>query len=94
METLAISRKDADIILTDLQRQVSRLYAELIISEDCSYYLTDCGSSNDTLVKRNNKVCRPRPEYVQRTDEIRFGGHDQTTVPELVRQSEPGLTMV
>ena len=72
METLAISRKDADITLTDLQRQVSRLYAELIVSEDGSYYLTD----------------------VQRTDEIRFGGHDQTTVRELVRQSEPGLTMM
>ncbi|MBV8588311.1 MAG: FHA domain-containing protein [Verrucomicrobia bacterium] len=94
MKIFTIGRKDADIVLTDQQQQVSRLHAELTIADDGSYYLTDCGSSNGTFIKRNNEWEPIRQEYVQSTDEIRFGGHHETTVRELVRQSEPALTMM
>ena len=45
---LTIGRKDADIVLSDPQQEVSRLHAELTISDDGSYYRTDRGSSNGT----------------------------------------------
>jgi hypothetical protein len=66
MKILTIGRKDADIVLTDPQQQVSRLHAELTIAEDGSYYLTDCGSSNGTFVKRNNEWQSIRQEYGKR----------------------------
>lgn len=75
MRILTIGRKDTDIVLQDPNKDVSRLHAELTISDDGRYYLADCGSSNGTFVRRHGagRWDEVKQEFVTEQDLLRFG---------------------
>ena len=75
MKIFTIGRKDADIVLTDQQQQVSRLHAELTIADDGSYYLTDCGSSNGTFVN-GKSLTQKRQQTLREGDVISVPGYE------------------
>jgi predicted component of type VI protein secretion system len=83
---LTIGRKGTDVILEDADDQVSRLHAELIITDNGNFYLVDCGSSNGTSIKRENTWKLIKQEFVNKDDQVRFGGHYSTTIRELLRK--------
>ena len=55
MKILTIGRKGTDVVLEDANNQISRLHAELTITDTGNYYLVDCGSSNGTSIKRETR---------------------------------------
>ena len=94
MKILTIGRKGTDIVLEDSNKQISRLHAELTVTDSDKYYLVDCGSSNGTSVKRGGNWQPVKQEYVGKDDEVRFGGFYTITVNELLRkagQADPQL---
>jgi predicted component of type VI protein secretion system len=86
MKTLTIGRKGTDIVLEDAEKQISRLHAELTITDTGRYYLVDCGSSNGTSVKQNGTWKTVKQEYVNADDEVRFGGYYSIRVRDLVKK--------
>ena len=76
---------DVDIQIND--RSVSRVHAELIVTESGSYYLTDCASKHGSYVVRNGEKTSIRQEVISPTDEILLG-HYRTTVRELKQMGE------
>lgn len=83
MRILTIGRKDTDIVLQDPNKDVSRLHAELTVTDDGKYYLADCGSSNGTFVRRAKSGQAPvweeiKQEYVTEQDVVRFGSCEVT----------------
>ena len=84
MRILTIGRKGTDIVLEDSEKQISRLHAELTITDGGHYYLVDCGSSNGTSVKRNGAWKGIKQTYVTADDEIRFGGYLSLTLRALL----------
>lgn len=86
MKILTIGRKDTDIVLEDSQKQISRLHAELTITDTGRYYLVDCGSSNGTAVKQQGAWKPIKQEYVTEDDEVRFGGYYSIKVRELLQK--------
>ena len=87
MRILTIGRKGTDIVLEDSKKEISRLHAELTITDHDRYYLVDCGSSNGTSVKREGSWQPVKQEYVTKDDEVRFGGFYQITVRELLNKA-------
>jgi pSer/pThr/pTyr-binding forkhead associated (FHA) protein len=87
VKILTIGRKGAQILLDDGDSQISRLHAELTVSDKGTYYLVDCGSSNGTFVKRDGTWKTVRQEFVTDSDQIRFGSAHVTTVRELLRKA-------
>lgn len=75
MRILTIGRKDTDIVLQDPNKDVSRLHAELTVSDDGRFYLADCGSSNGTFVKRpqSGRWESIKQDYINEQDLLRFG---------------------
>jgi len=90
MKVLTIGRKGTDIVLEDSNKQISRLQAELTITDGDKYYLVDCGSSNGTSVKREGNWQPVKQEYVTKEDEVRFGGFYTITVRELLGKAGAG----
>jgi pSer/pThr/pTyr-binding forkhead associated (FHA) protein len=88
MKILTIGRKGTDIVLEDAEKQISRLHAELTITDSGRYYLVDCGSSNGTAIKRNGAWKPLKQEYVTGDDEIRFGGYYSIQVSDLLRKAQ------
>ena len=84
MTILTIGRKGTDIVLEDAEKQISRLHAELTITDDGRYYLVDCGSSNGTAVKRQGAWKAIKQTYVTTDEEIRFGGYLSLTLRALL----------
>jgi len=84
MRILTIGRKGTDIVLEDAEKQISRLHAELTITDDDRYYLVDCGSSNGTAVKRQGAWKAIKQTYVTEDEEIRFGGYLSLTLRALL----------
>ena len=84
MKIQSIGRKGADIVLDD--DNISRLHAELTVTDDGRYYLVDCGSSNGTELRTNQGWRMIRQEFVKPEDEVRFAGKQILTVRELVRK--------
>ena len=92
MRTFVIGRSpDADIVLADAT--VARRHAELIISDDGRFHLTDCGGGDGTwraVAQRDGREVweRTRQSFVAAGQPLRFGGF-RTTVQELLagRQS-------
>lgn len=85
-----IGRADtADIRLTDTS--VSRLHAELLLTADGRYYLTDCQSSGGTSVQKNRdgQWSRIKQAYVASSDLLLLGQY-QTSVEELALQIKNG----
>jgi predicted component of type VI protein secretion system len=87
MKILTIGRKDADIVLNDTEKQISRHHAELTVTDDGRYYLVDCGSSNGTAVKREGAWKQITQDYVTEEEEVCFGGFYSLTVRELLRKA-------
>jgi pSer/pThr/pTyr-binding forkhead associated (FHA) protein len=70
--TFTIGRdKKCDIPIAD--DSVSRLHAELTLSEDGKLSLTDSGSSNGTVLLRQGKSRRVQREILSPADRVRFG---------------------
>ena len=65
--------KGNDIRLTD--PTVSRRHAELVVTKDGRYYLTDCVSSHGTHVVRDHHWVAVRQAFVAEDDQLRFGDH-------------------
>jgi len=86
MRILTIGRKGTDIVLEDAEKQISRLHAELTITDGGRYYLVDCGSSNGTSVKRQGAWKAIKQDYVTEDEEVRFGGFYSLTVRELLKK--------
>jgi pSer/pThr/pTyr-binding forkhead associated (FHA) protein len=87
MKILTIGRKGTDIVLEDTEKQISRLHAELTITDGGRYYLVDCGSSNGTSLKRQGSWKPVKQEYVTENDEIRFGSNYTLTVRTLLKMA-------
>ena len=87
MKILTIGRKGTDVVLADTNNQISRLHAELTITDTGNYYLVDCGSSNGTAIKRENTWKLIKQEFVSKDDQVRFGGHYSTTIQYLLRKA-------
>lgn len=70
---------------TDIQigdRSVSRIHAELIVTRDGSYYLTDCGSGGSFLA-RGGEWVPIQQQYIGAADNILLGRY-QTTAQQLI----------
>ena len=72
---------DMDIRLDD--PTVSRIHAELVVTANGEYYLTDCDSSGGSYVARNGEWIPIRQDFIAPTDAILLG-HYQTTAPQLI----------
>lgn len=87
MKTLVIGRSsDADIVLAD--SSAARQHAELVITDDGRYYLTDCDSDGGTwraVAKRHGEEVweRTRQSFVAPAQPLRFGQY-RATVEELL----------
>ena len=78
---------DMDIRLGDIT--VSRIHAELVVTANGEYYLTDCGSSGGSYVARNGEWVPIRQEFISPTDVILLGRY-QTTAPQLIAMAAQG----
>ena len=74
-QTLTIGRRsDSDIRLDD--RSVSRAHAELTLTSEGRYYLTDLDSLGGTWVFRDGRWASHRQGYVEPNELLRFGGYE------------------
>lgn len=81
--------KDNDIRLTD--RTVSRRHAELVVTADGRYFLTDCGSTGGTHVAADSQWRPVRQAFVRHGDQLRFGAY-RITVSELLTRVPSGAS--
>lgn len=72
---------NSDIRLDD--SSVSRTHAELVVTADGKYYLTDCGSSGGTYLLNGNEKKSIKQAYVDQVDNLCFG-ECHTSVQQLV----------
>ena len=72
---------DMDIRIDD--PTVSRIHAELVVTANGEYCLTDCGSSGGSYIVRNGEWIRIRQDFIAPTDAILLGRY-QTTAPQLI----------
>ena len=71
---------------TDIQigdSSVSRIHAELIVTRDGSYYLTDCGNGGGSFIARGGEWAPIQQQYIGATDNILLGRY-QTTAQQLI----------
>jgi hypothetical protein len=93
MRTFVIGRSPAaDIVLADAS--VGRQHAELVITDDGRFHLTDCGGGDGTwravALRDGQEVWeRTRQSFVAAGQPLRFGGY-RTTVQELLARRRPG----
>jgi len=74
MDIYTIGRADADIVLDDPEKTVSKHHAELTISDGGrQLYLVDCGSSNGTFVRRDGRWEKIKQDRIKEDDLVRFG---------------------
>jgi predicted component of type VI protein secretion system len=92
MRTFVIGRSpDADIVLADAS--VGRQHAELVITDDGRFHLTDCGGGDGTwravAMRAGQEVWeRTRQSFVAAGQPLRFG-NIRVTVQELLARREP-----
>lgn len=92
MRTFVIGRSpDADIVLAD--DSVARQHAELVITGDGRFHLTDCGGGEGTwravALRAGQEVWeRTRQSFVAAGQPLRFGSL-RVTVQELLARREP-----
>jgi len=92
MRTFVIGRSpDADIVLAD--DSVARQHAELVITVDGRFHLTDCGGGEGTwravATRAGQEVWeRTRQSFVAASQPLRFGSL-RVTVQELLARREP-----
>ena len=73
--------EQADVVFSD--GSVSRHHAELTLSADGRYYLSDRASTQGTFVMRGSNWGKIRQDFVAPHDLVRFGNH-QTTAAQLL----------
>jgi hypothetical protein len=79
MRILTIGRKSSDpammpdIVLPDLNKDISRLQAELTITDSGEYYLVDCGGGNPTMLRVLGRWEKLKQDFVKPEDELKFG---------------------
>ncbi len=94
MRTFVIGRSpDADIVLADAS--VGHRHAELVITDDGRFHLTDCGGGDGTwravALRGGQEVWeRTRQSFVAAGQPLRFGSL-RVTVQELLARREPSL---
>jgi predicted component of type VI protein secretion system len=92
MRTFVIGRSpDADIVLADAS--VARQHAELVITDDGRFHLTDCGDGDGTwravAMRAGQEVWeRTRQSFVAAGQPLRFGS-TRVTVQELLARRSP-----
>jgi pSer/pThr/pTyr-binding forkhead associated (FHA) protein len=92
MRTFVIGRSpDADIVLADAS--VARQHAELVITDDGRFHLTDCGGGDGTwravAMRAGQEVWeRTRQSFVATGQPLRFGS-TRVTVQELLARRSP-----
>ncbi len=69
-----IGRAGTQDIIVD-SPTVSRQHAELVIGNDGSLLLIDCGSTHGTFLERGGRSIPVRQEFISPTDTIRLGEH-------------------
>ena len=84
---------DADIVLADAS--VGRRHAELVMTDDGRFHLTDCGGGDGTwraVARRGGEEVweRTRQSFVAASQPLRFGSY-RVTVQELLARRAPGL---
>ena len=90
MQTLVIgSSAKADIVLAD--PTVARQHAELVITDDGRYHLTDCGSDGGTwraVARRQGEEVweRTRQSFVAPGQPLRFGSYRSSIAELLARR--------
>lgn len=74
---------------------VSRLHAELSVLEGGKYFLTDCHSSNGTMLLRDGKPKRISQETVFPSDRVQFGDVvlSVSDIVESIRSRAPKVEM-
>ena len=94
MRTFVIGRSsEADIVLADAS--VARRHAELVLTDDGRFHLTDCGGGGDTwraVARRGGEEVweRTRQSFVAARQPLRFGNY-RVTVQELRARRGPSL---
>ena len=94
MRTFVIGRSpEADIVLADAS--VGRRHAELVVTDDGRFHLTDCGGGDGTwraVARRGGEEIweRTRQSFVAVSQPLRFGSY-RVTVQELLSRRAPGL---
>lgn len=78
----------ADIKLNDAA--VSRLHAELVVTRDGKYYLTDCASTGGTYVVIGGEKKSVTQGFVEQHSELYFGGYHTSVQQLLVMINELG----
>lgn len=63
----------ADIALSGVDGSVSGVHAELVVSSEGRYFLTDAGSSNGTYVRDGEQWSPLRQGFIEAESEIRLG---------------------
>lgn len=82
--TYAIGRSpDAAIRISDVQRTVSMMHAEITVTDDGRLYLTDRESTNGTAVFRHGDWVVLRQDFVESSERLRLGAYE-TTVAQLM----------
>ena len=71
----------ADIQIGD--SSVSRIHAELLVTGNDAYYLTDCGSGGGSFIAHDGKWTPIQQQFIGATDDILLGRY-QTTAQQLV----------
>ena len=72
MRLITIGRSpDNDVHIDDAT--VSRRHAELVVTNDGQYYLSDCNSTVGTCVAAPGGAIAIRQRFVQRDDQLTFG---------------------
>ena len=87
MRVVTIGRKGTDIVLNDSSNGVSRLHADLTITDQGTLYLVDCGSSNGTFVHRQGTWHAIKQDYVTREEQVRFGSQYEIRVSDLLSRA-------
>lgn len=86
--------KACDIPIAD--DSVSRLHAEISLSDRAQIVLTDLRSQNGTVILRDGKTIEVRTEILQPTDEVRFGSITLAArdIIQTIERKKPGALSV
>ncbi|MBF0423000.1 MAG: FHA domain-containing protein [Magnetococcales bacterium] len=77
MKTYWIGRQpEVDIVLE--MESISNLHAELVVTDDGEYFLTDCGSTNGTFRRKEGQWQRFRQAFITPDEPLRLGSLETT----------------
>ena len=77
----------ADIHIGD--SSVSRIHAELIVTREGSYYLTDCGSGGGSFIAHDGDWAPIQQQYIGARDNVLLGRYQTTAQQLIAMQKDP-----